>query len=113
MVIQFYSKERSKALKNKILTGGMRLFFNIKLISAYSITWFFERIIQKKTILQKRIVFQNYLKRSDQRFIPSNTFITSLTATADSFNNAFSSSVNCSSMIFSIPFLPRITGTPR
>lgn len=38
MVIQFYNKERSKALKNKILTGRMRLFFNTKLISAYSIT---------------------------------------------------------------------------
>lgn len=32
MVIQFYDKERPKALKNKILTRGMRLFFNTKLI---------------------------------------------------------------------------------
>lgn len=35
MVIQFNDKERCKALKNKILTSGMRLFFNNRLISAY------------------------------------------------------------------------------
>ena len=32
---------------------------------------------------------------------------------ADSESNFFSSAFNLSSMIFSIPFFPKITGTPR
>lgn len=46
-------------------------------------------------------------------FMLSKTLITLRTAVADSSNNAFSSSFKSNSIMRSIPFFPRTTGTPR